>query len=120
MLTTEEITAMRATVGETLVDQATITRPVRVSDGLGGMTTSWATITTVACHLAPERTQGEIENEDHARVTSAQKWMVTMPAGTDARMADRLTINARTFEVGSVDAPRTWELHRRVHCTEVL
>jgi hypothetical protein len=115
MLSAADLADMRATVADLLVETATLSRGTPASDGAGGQTVTWATAATVAARLGPVGGSPE-EREVAHRVTSPSLRTVTLPAGTDVRLGDRLVISTVTYEVVAVLAPRSWELSRRVVC----
>ncbi len=119
MLTTAEITAMRATSDTALPDLATIQRATTVSDGGGGTTTSWADQATVACRVAPAG--GGETGTTGGRVVDESSHVITLPAGTDVVEADRLLVNAtQAYNVTLVKQREAWELSRRIECKEAV
>lgn len=119
MLSTADLAALRAEFNQSLPDTAQVQRVTRQSDGAGGSTETWTTIATVACRVSPMGNL-PVERAIADRLTGVQFWAVTLPAATDITAADRIVSGGRTFEVVGVLAPRTWELARRVVCTEAL
>jgi head-tail adaptor len=119
MLSAGEIAGMRAQIGETLVDTAVIQTRSFVDNQGGGGTLVWAVSGTVDCHVAPVIARGDQEQLVADRTTSTADWWVTVPAETPITSTSRLTVGSRTFEVVSLQAPRSWELHRRLQCAEV-
>lgn len=101
-----------------LPDLAQVQRVTRTPDGSGGFSTTWATVVTAACALAPADARPP-ETETAARLATTAAWTITLPAGTDVRAADRIVSGGRTFELTAPAAPRSWELTRRVSATEV-
>lgn len=119
MLTDDEITAMRATVDGALPETGVLVkRSTPAADGMGGSTLTWATVATVTCRISPNTTREEELAGD--RVTNTQRWLLTFPAGTDVRPADRIVAGARTFDVSSIRGARSFELARQVIAVEVL
>lgn len=119
MLTAGELTSMRATAEEALVESCAIGRRTEVSDGGGGQTVTYPTAATVDCARAPLGQQGSQETSRGDRVTPESEWVVTLPNGTDVRSSDRLTIGGTVYEVLAVRAARTWEITRRVECKRI-
>jgi SPP1 family predicted phage head-tail adaptor len=118
MLTTAEITAMRATADTALPDVATVQRATTVSDGGGGTTTSWADVATVACRIAPAGGgEGATTGE---RVVDESTHIVTFPALADVTEADRLLVDGQTFNVTLVKQRGAWELSRRAEAKEAV
>jgi len=118
MLSATELAAMRSTLNDSLPDTAQVRRKSLTSDGAGGYTESWSTVAAVACRVAPSG-QSPQERVIAERLTATAIWTVTLPAGTDVRPADRIVVGSRAFEVVGVLA-RSYELARRVVCTEAL
>lgn len=117
LLSNGQIASMRTTLERTLPDTAVVSRPTNVSDGAGGWTQTWATVATVACRVAVP-SGGEVVIA--GKLDAVGTWTITLPALTDVAAADRIAVGARTFEVSLVLRPRSWELSRRVLCTETL
>lgn len=120
MLTTGELTAMRATVDTALPDTIEVQRATRTADGAGGLTEVWATIATVAGRISPALTPVHAELMIGERPAAIVRWLITVPAGTDVDTDDRLAAGARVFEVRNVAPARSWELAVIAHCTEIL
>lgn len=118
MLTSDELTAMRATQAEALPDSCTITRATLSSDGAGGQSEGWDTSATVSCRLGRLGQSGE-ERAIAERLAAMTPFVVTVPTGTDIRPEDRIAIGGRTFEVVAVLATGVWETALRVAVTEV-
>lgn len=118
MLSAEELAVIRGDVLELQPDTAQVQRRTLAPDGAGGHTESWSTVATVACRVAPSG-QSPQEQVIAERLTATSIWTITLPAETDIQPADRLLVDARTFEVVGVLA-RSEEIARRVVCVEVL
>lgn len=118
MLTSGELARARADTEALLPDTCEISRVTLEPDGAGGQTETWETIATVACRVAPSG-QSPQERAVAERVASVSTWTITLPAETDVKVGDRLTIGARTFAVAGVLA-RSNEIARRVVCSEVV
>lgn len=123
-----EIAEARAVLeAELLPDEATILRPTEESDGGGGRVTKWASRGTVACRLDPyggatssRGAGGESKLHPAERLDTRIVHIVTVPAGTDVQLKDRLEINDATYEVNILRQRGEWELLRRVECKEVF
>lgn len=119
MISTAALAAMRTALEASLPDSATIRRNTQTSDSAGGKTDSWADLATVACRVSPSGRAPE-ERVIAERIGSVGLWTVTLPALTGITARDRLLIGTRTLEVVALLAPRSWELCRRVVCSEVV
>ncbi len=122
MLTTAEITAMRATSDTALPDVATVQRATTVSDGGGGTTTSWADVATVACRIAPTggASRGGETGVTGGRIVDESTHVISLPAEADVTAADRLFIDGQAYDVTLVHRRGAWELSRRVECKEAV
>lgn len=117
LLSDADIASMRATLERTLPDSAVIKRDTQVPDGAGGYTVTTATVATVACRVSMASGR---ELDVAGRLSAVGTWTVTLPALTDVKAADRIEIGSRVLEVTLPLRPRSWELSRRVFCTETL
>ena len=120
MLTEPQVAGMRATLGRTYRTRAVqVRRPVSVSDGAGGRTSTWSTVATVDGRV--DRAESvEHAGEVDGRTATRTKAVVWLPAGTDVRQNDRLLIDGVTWEVASVrDRHSSIELARTVEAVEV-
>lgn len=118
MLSTEALTAMRASADRYLPDTAVVERPTDVSDGAGGQTRSWVTVATPKCRLAPSG-QTPNEREIAASIGAPALWIIQLPAATDVTVKDRLTVLGRRFEVVNIPGARSVEITRRVLAKEL-
>lgn len=118
MLTTDDLTAIRADIVALLPDSCEIKRLTTDSDGMGGQTESWDTQATVSCRIAPAG-GGPQERTIANKLSSVSAWTITLPAETDVKTTDRLVVGSRAFEVVAVLA-RSGEVARRVVCTEAV
>lgn len=119
MLSTSDLTAMRATLAGSMPDSVAISRVTSVSDGYGGGTETWATAATVAGRVSPSGYAPD-ERAVAQRLGNVSSWVITLPALTDVRVTDRLVVGARSFEVKAVLGARSYEVSRRAVCIEVV
>ena len=116
MLTTSELTSLRAVQAQTMTETATIQRKTSVSDGAGGFSDTWATVGSAACRVAPG---GAGTAQILAgRLNEKSGWRITLPQGTDVSEADRINVGSRSFEVLSVLGAWTMETARVCLCVE--
>ncbi len=93
-----------------------IKRQTNTPDGMGGNTTAFLPVGTVACHIWPYR-QG-MEQIAGAQVESVARWFVAVPNGTDIREVDYGEYNGRiTFQIVTVPKDVTWNPH--IQCEAV-
>jgi hypothetical protein len=116
MIPSDELAALRSEQAAALPDTAVILRVTRTSDGAGGFSESEATAATVACRL----TMGGSRSEQvfAERQSLAETATVTLPHGTDVRLADRLSINGATWRVEEINE-RSWSTALRIIVTRV-
>ena len=88
--------------------------------GGGGGTLSWTAAATVACALAPTPPRETSEPLRGGRVTPDVDRIVTLPASTAISTEHRVEIDGATFEVTDLQAPRSYEVSRRIRVSEVL
>lgn len=117
MLTTSDIAGMRATLDLSLPGTAIIVRPSGSSDGMGGVTDAWAAAGTVSARLSPSGSGSD--QIAGGQVINEAPWTVTVPASTDVRTTDRITISGQTLEVVAITSPRSYETCLRAACVEV-
>lgn len=118
MLSAGDVASMRATCQEAMPDTAIIYRRSWASDGGGGGSATFTAAGTVACRLAPTTSPGD-EEPIADRLAEASHWTIAVPALTDVRQDDRITVSTVTYEVMAVNSPRSWELERLVFGSEV-
>ncbi len=118
MTWTALVNGLRPVAEQFLPDTATVRRAT-VTSGSGGVVLTWADyLTGVACRVSPIAT-GASESLGAAAGTAAvSNWAITLPAGTDITVKDRVVVNARTFEVTRAGG-RSYEVARRLICREV-
>jgi hypothetical protein len=116
MLTDAQLTAMRAVQAEAMTQTATITRLAQSSDDMGGYTEESST-STAACRIAPTLNMPDATIYA-GRLQEGLPWRVYLPAGTDVREGDRLTVGSKTLEVLGILAPHTYETATCCVCAE--
>jgi len=132
-LTAADLAGMRSTLTASLPDRASIVHVTKVQDIAGGRTETTVTTAGVPCRFveSSQKKGGELVAVEV--LTAQSGWLFTFPLveGDDqsvdwtAALAavialdvlDRILIGSRTFDVEAV-FPRSWELDRRVFCTE--
>lgn len=119
MLSDADLSAMRAQAESAMPETVEIRRKTEVGDGAGGFTEQWSVIATVSGRIAPTGSQPQ-ERVVAEKLSVVSPWTVTLPAGVDVTVSDRLVIGGRTLEAVAVLAPRSWEISRRVLCAEVV
>lgn len=121
MLTAADLALCQTTTGTTQTTPCQVLRATLVADGWGGETTSWAVVSPagLCCRVSPFGRRFEEEHVQEERVTVTNHYRIALPTGTDVNERDRISALGATYEVASVQAPRTVELERVVYAWEV-
>lgn len=117
IVTTSQLAMMRAVAERALPGTAAIHRRTLTTDNVGGWADSYSSVGTVACRLAFQGTKTEptlVDMEEGGTVKTEQRWIITLPYGTDIRETDRIVTGGSTFVVISGMETRSYELTRRV------
>lgn len=88
--------------------------------GGGGGSITWTASATVACALAPVTAREVSEPDRGDRITPDVDRIVTLPANTTVTTEHRAVIGGTTYEVTAADAPRSYEVSRRIRVSEAL
>lgn len=117
LLSSAELTSMRAVHDGTLPDTCTVERATGTQTDIGEGVPSWATLaSSVACRLAPNT---EREQDLGMRSVAVGEWVLTVTHDQDLVAGDRVVVGARTFNVLGVTEGRSWGLCRRAALIEV-
>lgn len=112
ILTACEKTALSADIAAVAhPSSAQIQRATNTSDGAGGRTRAFSTVTTVMCRVTP---QGGAEGERSDRMRDKEAYKVAFAAGTDIRIDDRIVVDGLTLSVEERKAPASVEIERIV------
>lgn len=117
MLSSAQLTAMRAVQAQTFDMSAAVTRRSVSLDAAGRPVETPSTVATVACRVAPARA-ADGERVEAGRVQGQTLWRVTVPALTDVRLSDALLVGSRSFEVVAVWGAESRETARVCLCVE--
>ena len=109
LLSSADLTWMRATQGLALPGTVVIERHTYSADGQGGFTEVWAAAGTAIGRIYPMVRRGEGEIVAGAQVISVTNWFATFPVGTDVLAADRLRFQSRTWEVMRTNNDEVWQ-----------
>jgi len=112
-----DLTKMQQTQEAYMSETVYIQSRTRTSDGAGGWSESWSTLATTRGRIGLLSWQPS-EEEIAGRVQNRQKYIVTLPAGTELTEQNRLQINGRQFEIVGI-ARRSEATAIRVTCVEV-
>jgi len=117
MLTSAELTQMRADVAEMLPDTCNLLTVTRTSDGQGGITDTWGTATTgVACRLDPLRGRESVQG---AALQAQYSYILTLPYDTTITNAYRVEIGTAVYDVKAVDQGKSWAVSMRAFVERV-
>jgi head-tail adaptor len=115
---TVPIARLRRIAERFMTDTASISRYTETIT-VDGVTQDWQTVASgLPCQIMPNGSGGFERMSGAEQFQAANSWTVSLPAGTDVTVRDRLVVGARTFEVVRVDA-RTYEARRDAICIEV-
>ena len=115
LLTTGDVTAMRATQAQAMPDTGVIHRLSLSQNSIGETTESWAAAGTASCRLS------SLSESDMAKVQAVRPqvqvnsaYRLTWTHGQDVRKGDRVVISTNTYGVIDVDNAGAW--HTAVRC----
>ncbi len=115
MLSTAELTDMRALQALTFDQVATVTRRTYTDDGAGGQTESTST-SSLPCRVAPASAgQRQMLAGQYAELAA---WRVTFAALADVRTSDMVTVAGHSLEVIAVLGAESRETAKVVLCVE--
>ena len=107
-----ELRRLRKDIEEaTLPDVGNILSLTRASDGRGGWTETWGTVTanTVCRVELVQRNLGiGVEDVTNASIRPYSSWILTLPHGTAFTTANRFEYGGETYNVTEVNANSSW------------
>jgi hypothetical protein len=119
MLTTDELSRMRATADDALDGVAVVRSGTLVADGSGDYDRELTPRGTHACRWRPIFT-GSDEGATGGRISEDSEWLFTFPARIEISTDDEVEIvGGDTYNVTAVHA-RTWEVSRYVETKKVI
>jgi hypothetical protein len=116
-LSAAELNAMREAIDDLFPDTCSILSVTQVSDGAGGLTDSWGTLSTAICRLdfsSPGR-----EAQSNASYVPFKSGMVSMPYDTTITTSHRVLIGSETYDVKGVNLNQSWIGVKRVSVERV-
>lgn len=118
MISSTDLTWMRAEQAKILPDTCTIQQKGEVANGVGGHTVTYTTRASgVACRL-DETFRQTREMKVGDKQVSVSQFRFFLPANQTVVATDRILVGSRTFEV--IGTPHgSWEVGRPVDCFEV-
>lgn len=101
MLTSRQMAALQRIHEQTAMpDTAIILTRTLATDGRGGQTASYTESQTVACRIAFYSNRPALPDADvTGQVKAAEKYLVSLPVGTEINATDRLKIKGVTYEI---------------------
>ncbi len=108
---------MRETQEGHFEDTCTIKRLTRTADGKGGFTTPAADIVATAVPCSFSHTAQLVVGGQADRGLEVEKWIVTLPWGTDVQDADILELDLAGVQVQVEDAKVSKTRGTAVRCT---
>jgi hypothetical protein len=111
---------LKRIVQQTFNTTCRVSRKTEVADSSGGMTDTYATVSTLACQFYRQGIT-PLERENAVQVRSISVWIFVFAWGSDVLPTDRLVevSSGRTFEVVS-SATGSLDLACRVLAQEIL
>lgn len=120
MISAQALAQMQRTAGALMTTPCQVLRKTGVSDAWGGQTDTWAVLQETVCLVAPEQRAGGREQIALGRIEEQDRVIIRLPAGTDVDIKDRISAQGVTYEVVSLEAPRTIEISRIVRAVQVV
>jgi hypothetical protein len=113
MLSDADLTWMREALEQTMPDTCVILQPVHTSDGQGGQTTTWGTVTSVRCRIDPGRKELK-ELVGGAVMAPYSWWQLTLPWDTSIEASYRVVVNGDIYNLLSATENKSWAGTQRV------
>ena len=119
MISPSDLAIMQQAMAPLRTTPCTLLRNTPTSDGMGGQTDNWQTLAMVQGRVTPVIETGR-EVIDEQRLEVLNRWLIYFPAGQDVTERDRIVANGATYEVTSVNTPRTISIETIVEAMRVL
>jgi SPP1 family predicted phage head-tail adaptor len=111
MLTTDELTAIRADVARLLPETGYLLSLTQISDGQGGFTETWGTATTTPYRLDPVRAQEQLSG---AALQPYHTFTLTLPYSVTVTPAQRFqAADGTRYAITAVDGSKSWKASTR-------
>lgn len=117
MLSDGELNDMRKQQEENLPETVYIQAATETSNGAGGRSQVWATVTTTKGRIG-EVGKDPQEREIAGRLGNMTPYVITLPVGTVVTEKNQLQINGRQFQVHGA-ARKSHQTALRLVCSEV-
>jgi head-tail adaptor len=117
-LTARELAQMRADIEDLMPDVCDILSVTYVSDGEGGMTETWGTVSAdVKCRV--DYRSGS-EKMTGGAIQPYSKAVLSLPYSTTISTTNRVKMDAYVWSVLSVNNKQSWDAVRRAELERVL
>jgi len=118
-LSANELAQLRADAEAYLPDTCTIQTATESRTAIGGFTETFAnTYTSVACRLAPIRTDQGERLEGH-QIAALGRWILTLHHDQVIAEGDRVIHDSETYEVAHIEDTHSNRTARRVYLRRV-
>lgn len=116
MLSNEQLAAMKAVQDSNLPETAYIQALTKTSDGEGGFTEAWNTVTTTTARIGEPK--GEFEREIAGKIAVGMAYVITLPSETVLDLANQIQINSKNYKVHWTNKEKSHKTALRVIVTE--
>lgn len=117
MLSSAQLAAFQAAANMAMDETIVIKRATPTSDGMGGSSQVWNTVTTVSGNLS-QPTGAQMQNYGYV-IGSLDTWQVRVPVGTNLLENDRLVVGGQTLRVQVILQPQSYQTSMRLLASEV-
>jgi head-tail adaptor len=111
---------MRSSINQLMPDSCNILAGTLTSDGMGGNTEAWGTLTAgVACRV--DYRSSNIGTGGREQITGGallpyQMAVITLPYDTTVTPAHRIEVDSNVFSIQSVNTGQSWKAVTRCTC----
>lgn len=113
------LTRMRTQFAQFLPDTATLQAKTITSDGAGGWTETWQTVSggVVACRLDVRYRHHPLETVAEQPITITE-YMLTVPFDAPLEAHQRAVINGEVYQVRTLLTDHSWRVAKRAYITQ--
>lgn len=121
VLSTGDLTRMRATARKLMPDTCTIQTASTATSTYGGAVRTWSnTYTAVPCRVARLGEQVRVQARAYGtQPVEVSDWMVTLPYDQTIALGNRIVLSNMTLEIIDINTDKSWKTGTRVLCGEV-
>lgn len=106
MLTSADLSYIRSTIEKLLPDACNILSMSWTSDGSGGLTETWGTLSASACRI--DYLQGH-ESMSGESLTPYQKVVISLPYDVSVTPTNRIELDGNIFSIQAVNQAQSWQ-----------